>query len=407
MPQFLYKGRDRAGQAIEGKVEATSADAVAVQLQNNGVIPIDINEFKPSDNPFQQISARWRESRPVKLEDIILFSRQMYTLLRAGVPIIRAINGLSETTRNLQFKTALKQITTDLESGFELSRALNQHPKIFTSLFVSMVQVGENTGNMDDAFLQLSEYLDRERETRAQVKSAMRYPMFVLGAISIAMLIINIWVIPTFTKVFAGFGAQLPLPTRILIGISDFFVAAWPYLLVVMIGAMFAAKKYVKTEQGRYFWDRFKLKQPIVGDILLRALLARFGRAFSMALRAGVPLVQGLNLVARAVDNTYVGKNINDMRIGVERGDTLTHTAANTEMFTPLVLQMLAVGEESGAVDDLLEQVADFYDREVDYDLKSLSSNIEPIMIIAIGIMVLVLALGVFLPMWDLINAAK
>ena len=407
MPQFLYKGRDRAGQSIEGKVEAASADAVALQLQNNGVVPIDIDEFKPSENPLNLISARWRESRPVKLEDVILFSRQMYTLLRAGVPIIRAINGLSETTRNHQFKTALKQIAADLESGYELSRALNQHPHIFTSLFVSMVQVGENTGNMDDAFLQLSDYLDRERETRAQVKSAMRYPMFVLGAISVAMLIINIWVIPTFTKVFAGFGAQLPLPTRILIGISDFFVAAWPYLLVAMIGAMFAAKKYVQTEQGRYYWDRFKLRQPVVGGILLRALLARFGRAFSMSLRAGVPLVQGLNLVARAVDNTYIGNNINDMRIGVERGDTLTHSAANTEMFTPLVLQMLAVGEESGAVDDMLEQVADFYDREVDYDLKSLSSKIEPIMIILIGIMVLVLALGVFLPMWDLINVAK
>ncbi len=407
MPQFLYKGRDRTGRPIQGEVEASSADAVALQLQNNGVTPIDINEFTPSINPLSQIANRYRESRPTKLEDTILFSRQMYTLLRAGVPIIRAINGLAETTRNYQFKTALKQIAADLESGYELSRALNQHPQIFSSLFVSMVQVGENTGNMDDAFLQLSDYLDRERETRAQVTSAMRYPMFVLGAISVAMLIINIWVIPTFTKVFAGFGAALPLPTRILIGISHFFVVAWPYLLVALIGLIFATKKYLRTERGRYHWDRLKLKQPVVGNILLRALLARFGRAFSMALRAGVPLVQGLHLVARAVDNTYLGKNITDMRIGVERGDTLTNTAASTKMFTPLVLQMMAVGEESGAVDDLLEQVADFYDREVDYDLKSLSSKIEPLLIIVIGIMVLVLALGVFLPMWDLINVAK
>ena len=285
--------------------------------------------------------------------------------------------------------------------------SLNQHPHIFSSLFVSMVQIGESTGNMDDAFLQLSDYLDRERETRAQVKTAMRYPMFVLGAISTAMLIINIWVIPTFTKVFAGFGAELPLPTRILIGISHFFVVVWPFLLVALIIVIVATKKYIRTDRGRYNWDRLKLKQPVVGSILLRALLARFGRAFSMAMRAGVPLVQGLSLVARAVDNTYVGKNINDMRIGVERGDTLTHTAAATNMFTPLVIQMLAVGEESGAVDDLLEQVADFYDREVDYDLKSLSSKIEPILIIIIGFMVLVLALGVFLPMWDLINVAK
>ncbi|MFO7604372.1 MAG: type II secretion system F family protein [Gammaproteobacteria bacterium] len=407
MPQFIYKGRDRAGGAIEGEVEATSADAVALQLQSKGITPIDINEHQPSINPLAQLASRYQESRPVKLEDIILFSRQMYTLLRAGVPIIRAINGLSETTRNFQFKTALKQIANDLESGYELSRALNQHPHVFSSLFVSMVQVGENTGNMDDAFLQLSDYLERERETRAQVKSAMRYPLFVIGAISVAMLIINIWVIPTFTKVFAGFGAELPLPTRMLIGLSDFFVAAWPFLLLGLMVSIFVGKKYLRTESGRYHWDRLKLKQPVVGSILQRALLARFGRAFSMALRAGVPLVQGLNLVAKAVDNTFVGKNINDMRIGVERGDTLTHTAAATQMFTPLVIQMLAVGEESGAVDDLLEQVADFYDREVDYDLKSLSSKLEPLLIIVIGIMVLVLALGVFLPMWDLINAAK
>ena len=407
MPQFLYKARDQAGQSIQGEVEAASAEAVAVQLQNNGITPINIDEFKQSINPLTQLLTRYNESRPAKLEDVILFSRQMYTLLRAGVPIIRAINGLSETTRNHLFKTALKDIASDLESGYELSRALSQQPHIFSSLFVSMVQVGENTGNMDDAFLQLSDYLDRERETRAQVKSAMRYPMFVLGAISIAMLIINIWVIPTFTKVFTGFGAQLPLPTRILIGISDFFVAAWPFLLVTFIITIVATKKYINTDQGRYNWDRLKLKQPVVGSILLRALLARFGRSFSMALRAGVPLVQGLNLVANAVDNTYIGKNISDMRIGVERGDTLTNTAASTKMFTPLVIQMLAVGEESGAVDDLLEQVADFYDREVDYDLKSLSSKLEPLLIIVIGIMVLVLALGVFLPMWDLINAAK
>lgn len=407
MAQFLYKGRDRAGHSVQGEVEANSAAAVALQLQNNGITPINIDEFTPSINPLAQLANHYRESRPTKLEDIILFSRQMYTLLRAGVPLIRAINGLSETSRGHQFKVALKQISSDLESGYELSRALNQHPHIFSSLFVSMVQVGENTGNMDDAFLQLSDYLDRERETRAQVKTAMRYPMFVLGAISIAMLIINIWVIPTFTKVFAGFGAELPLPTRILIGISHFFVVAWPFLLVALIIVIFATKKYIRTDRGRYNWDRLKLKQPVVGSILLRALLARFGRAFSMAMRAGVPLVQGLNLVARAVDNAYVGKNINDMRIGVERGDTLTNTAAATNMFTPLVIQMLAVGEESGAVDDLLEQVADFYDREVDYDLKSLSSKIEPLLIIVIGIMVLVLALGVFLPMWDLINVAK
>ncbi|MGD8525361.1 MAG: type II secretion system F family protein [Thioalkalispiraceae bacterium] len=407
MPVFEYKARNAQGQAISGQLDAPSIDAVASQLQNEGSTPLDIQpRAEQKSNPLDDLLARLSRRQP-DLNDLILFCRQLYTLMRAGVPIIRSLAGLAETTRNVVLKETLAEIATDLESGHELSIALSHHPKIFTPLFVSMVRVGETTGRMDEAFLQLASYLEREKDTRDQVKTAMRYPKMVVGAITIAMVIINIWVIPTFARVFKGFGAELPLPTQILIGISDFMVAYWYVLLAVLIASIVAFKRYVRTERGEYQYDRYKLRIPLVGSILNRALLARFARAFAMSMKSGVPIVQSLASVARAVDNVYVSGHIDDMRTGIERGDNLTHTAHTTKMFTPLVLQMMAVGEETGAIDEMMEEVADFYDREVDYDLKALSSKIEPILIVIIGVMVMILALGVFLPMWDLMAAAK
>ncbi len=409
MPIFEYKGRNNQGQAVDGNIEANSADAVASQLLNTGITPIDITQAtkeqvsKDSNN----LNFDFNKNKKPTLDDLVLFSRQMYTLMRAGVPIIRSITGLADTSRNQVLKNTLHSIRLEIEGGHELSTALAQHPDIFSHLFISMVQVGENTGNLDEVFLQISGYLEREKNTKDQIKAAMRYPTFVIIAITIAMFIINMWVIPTFAKVFAGFGAELPLPTRILLGISEFTVNYWYVIAGILFITLFSIRYYIKTEKGHWQWDRLMTRIPIIGNIVLRATLARFARSFSMSLSAGVPLVTGLTLVSRAVDNVFVGGHIADMRNGVERGDTLTRTAAATEMFTPLVIQMLTVGEETGNVDEMLKEVADFYDREVDYDVKNLTSAIEPILIVIIGAMVLVLALGVFLPMWDLAGAAK
>ena len=409
MPVFQYTGRDNQGQAVNGNIEANSADAVASQLVKTGITPIEILKSKKEDTKKETKSLNFdfNKNKKPNLDDLALFSRQMYTLMHAGVPIIRAISGLAENTRNQVLQRALYAIRTEIEGGHELSTALAQHSDIFSHLFISMVQVGENTGNLDDVFLQISGYLEREKETRNQIKSALRYPTFVLIAITVAMFIINMWVIPTFAKVFAGFGAELPLATRILLGTSDFTVDYWYIIFGFLLSGFVGFKYYIKTNKGHWQWDRFLTRVPIVGSIVLRATLSRFARSFSMSLRAGVPLVTGLALVSRAVDNVFIGGHIADMRNGIERGDTLTRTASSTEMFTPLVIQMLAVGEETGNVDEMLEEVADFYDREVDYDVKNLTSAIEPILIVFIGIMVLVLALGVFLPMWDLMSAAK
>jgi len=402
MPFFKYKVRDAEGVLREGEAEATSADALANKFLNSNATPINIVQFKKTESFSFANYLRKRNKTKVKLDDLILFCRQMYTLSSSGVALIRAIRGLVETSRNQTLGKALAGVVDDLESGMELSGAFSRHPNVFPPLLCRMVQVGEVTGKLDGVFMQLSIYFEKEKETISRVKAALRYPTFVVIAISIAITIISLFVIPAFEKVFAGLGAELPLATRILMGLSSFMQSYWYVLLGILIVSVFLIKRALKTERGLYIWDQYKLKIPLVGSILLRSTLARFSRGFNMSYTAGIPLSQALGFTSRAVSNSYIGEKIEQIRNGIERGDTLTRSATQTGIFTPLVLQMLAVGEESGSVDTMLNDVADFYEREVEYDLRNLSSAIEPILIVIIGAMVLVLALGVFLPMWNL-----
>jgi MSHA biogenesis protein MshG len=401
MPYFRYKIRAADGSFSEGEVEAVSADALASQFQLSQALPIRIEEIAPPREK-RRLNFSLRRKTKVGLDDLILFCRQLYTLNAAGVPLVRALRGLVETSRNETLGEALARVVEDLEAGMELSGAFSRHIHIFPPLLCRMVQVGEVTGKLDEVFLELAGYFEREKETIQQIKSALRYPTFVVVAIIAAIIFVSLFVIPAFEKVFASAGADLPLPTRILMALSNFMTTYWPALLLVAVVFGFLIKRSLKTEKGGYLWDRFKLRLPLVGDIILRSTLVRFSRGFNMSYTAGIPLSQALGFTARAVNNAFVAEKIELIRNGVERGDTLTRSATQTGLFTPLVLQMLAVGEESGSVDTMLNDVADFYEREVDYDLKSLSSAIEPILIILIGGMVLVLALGVFLPMWNL-----
>lgn len=406
MPLFKYKIRDADGTLVEGQTEALSADALANQFQVSHAIPLDIQEVLV-ETKRQKKSFNWRRKSRVTLDDLILFCRQMYTLNSSGVPLVRAIRGLVETARNQTLGEALAKVVVDLESGMELSGAFSQHQQVFPALLCRMVQVGEVTGKLDEVFLQLAIHFEREKDIVNKVKAALRYPTFVLIAIGVAVMIISLFVIPAFSKVFASFGAELPLPTRIILGFSLFMQSYWYVLLGLAFVIFFVIKQLLKTVRGRYLWDRYLLKIPLVGDIVLRSTLVRFSRGFNMSYTAGIPLSQALGFTARAVNNSYVGEKIEIIRNGIERGDTLTRSATQAGIFTPLVLQMLAVGEETGSVDTMLNDVAEFYEREVDYDLKNLSSAIEPIMIVLIGGMVLVLALGVFLPMWNLSSVVR
>ena len=407
MPLYRYKIRDAQGNTHQGQSEASSAEALASLFQSQQAIPIDIVQIPTKSSFSLDKLFKLRLDAAVTLDDLNLYCRQMYTLINAGVPLIKALRGLVATSRNPSLGKALSEVVEDLESGMELSGCYSRHPQVFPPLLCHMVQVGEVTGKLDQVFIQLAVYFEREKETINRVKSALRYPTFVIVAILFAVIFVSLFVIPAFERVFASAGSNLPLATRILMGLSAFMQNYWHLMLVAAVVLVFIVRRALKTTRGRYLWDQYKLRLPLVGSIILRATLARFSRGFNMSYTAGVPLSQALGLTARAVNNTYVGGKIEMIRNGIERGETLTRSATKTGMFTPLVLQMLAVGEESGSVDTMLEDVAEFYEREVDYDLKNLASAIEPIMIVIIGGMVLVLALGVFLPMWNLASIAR
>lgn len=402
MPYFAYRGRNAGGQVVEGVLEGASAGAVADQLFGSGITPLQIKPSAGAAKPAASGGGFELFKEKVQHIDVLLFSRQIHTLLRAGVPIMRALAGLQESSANPAMKSVLQDVRESLDSGRELSLSLARHPRVFTPFYLSMVRVGEMTGRLEEIFIRLFDHMEFERFMREQVKSALRYPSFVIAAMVVAMFVVNIWVIPAFAKVFKGFNAELPLMTRILLGFSDFMVNWWYAMAGGMVAAFFAFTAWRNTPKGRYQWDKIKLSFPIAGKIVRKATLARFARSFALASRSGVPIIQALSNVAATVDNDYIAAKIDAMRDGVERGESILRTSIATGIFTPVVLQMIAVGEESGALDDMMQEVAEMYQNEVEYELKTLSQQIEPILITTLGIMVLVLALGIFLPIWDL-----
>lgn len=404
MPHFAYKARNAGGQLIEGVLEGASSGAVAELLFSQGMVPVDIRARSGGAGKSGAGIVLFRPK--VGHIDLLLFSRQMHTLLKAGVPIMRALAGLQESAINPAMKDVVRDVRESLEGGRDLSASLARHPRVFSPFYLSMVRVGEATGLLDEIFLRLFEHLEFERYMREQVRSALRYPGFVVMAMLAAIVVINIFVIPAFARVFSGFGAELPLMTKILLATSQFFLDGWPYMLAAVVGGFFAFRAWVATPAGRYRWEAITLRIPIAGKILHKAALARFARSFALGSRSGVPVMQALANSAQTVDNSYIARRIDAMRESVERGESVLRAAIGTRIFTPVVLQMVAVGEESGALDDMMEEIGQMYQQEVEYELKTLGQQIEPILITVLGIMVLILALGVFLPMWDLGKAA-
>jgi MSHA biogenesis protein MshG len=408
MPRFMFSGRDKLGKKREGVLDASSESIIATQLLQSGITPLSIKReetHNPSDVNMDILRQKFKLGYPT-LQDLSFFSRQMYALARSGVPIVRALKVVKDSVKNECLKLALSEVVHKVEEGMALGAAISQHPHIFPELMISLIEVGENTGSLDQVFQQMSMHFERELNTRKRIKMATRYPIMVIVVLFIAVVIINLLVIPSLSSFFKQFHAQLPLPTLILIAVSDFTLHYWFLILIAIAFLIWGTLSYVKSPRGHYNWDKWKIKIPIMGSIIFRSMLARFARSFSLCIRTGVPLLESISLISKATDNVYVGEKISRMSIDIKHGETLTAAAKNSQMFSPLVIQMFSIGEETGEIDRLLSDVANFYEEEVDYDVKQLGDLIEPVLLSILACIVLLLALGVYLPMWDLSSAA-
>lgn len=402
MPAYSYKGRSARGELVSGRFEAESADAVAAGLITTGVTPIDIGLAADAGVSLADLWRKVGGGRP-KTADLVLFSRQMHTITKSGIPLLRGLRGLASSTHNAVLRDALHDVLGSLQSGRDFAASLAQHPGIFPTLYVAIVRVGEATGTLDSAFARLCQYLSMAQDIQDRVSSAMRYPLMVIGAVVVALVVISVFVIPNFAPIFRILGDDLPWATRVILGVSAFVRDHWGLTLAALAGVALGVRQYVRTPAGRHRWHGLKLRLPVMGKLAHQAVLSRATRSLAIALRAGLPVIQTLGMIARTAGNDYMAERFVRLREAVERGESLSQAAAMAGMFPPLVLQMMAVGEETGELADLLDEVADFYQREVEYALKNLSAAIEPLLIVTVGGIVLVLALGVFLPMWDMI----
>lgn len=406
MHEYAYKGRGDDGRLQQGRLMAASPDAAAGQIFNLGLVPVEIKPVTAQASAgSKSLNISFGTPKP-NAKDMILFCRQMYTITRSGLPLLGGLTGLMQSTHNEGLRDALVEVIGGLESGRSLSASFRTRPDVFSDLFVSLVEIGESTGTLDTAFERLYNYLHMEQEIKDRVRSAVRYPIIVMCTIAIALGIITVFVIPSFEPIFKNL-ETIPLPTRIIMGVSDFAINYWYYVVGAIGASVYALKTWIATPEGRFKWDYMKLRTPVVGLIVHNAALSRLSQSLSVSLRAGLPLIQTLQTVGGSIGNSWLGGKIDALCDGVERGDSLANVARASALFTPLVVQMIELGEETGALPDLMEEAAGYYRREVDYDLENLSAALEPILIISVGAIVLILALGVFLPMWDMVAQAK
>lgn len=401
MAVYEYRARNARGEAVHGRLDGSSTVEVATHLIASDLTPIEITPLPTQVEP-SLAALLGRGERRIDLEQLQIFARQLHTLLKAGVPILRALASLRASSTNPRLVRVLGELQDALAQGRDLSTSMARHPMVFDAFFLAMVRVGEMTGRLDETLDRLAQHLQAVRQMRERVKQALRYPAFVVLAMIAALAVINLFVIPAFSKVYAGMQQELPWMTRLLIATSD-FAKNYVHWLLTFAGALLLAwSLWLRTVRGRYLWDRYKLRLPIAGKILHKAALGHFARSLALAARAGVPVLQALAAVGAVTDNKYLAEKIDNMRTGIAHGESLLRTATLTGVFTPVVLQMIAVGEETGELDRLLDEIADMYAQEVEREIATLSQQIEPILITVLGVMVLILALGIFLPIWDM-----
>lgn len=403
MPSYRYKARDKYGALFTGTIDTAGRDDVAAQLDNLGYIPVLIEEVR--EGIFSpEFFERFQVVHP---QDMIILSRQLATLISAGLPFITSFDALIEQTENKRLKRIINQVRKDVEGGSSFSDALSKHPKVFSNLYISMIRAGEAGGVLDEILERLASLAEHEAETRARIKAATRYPKIVIFSLAAAFIILVTFVIPRFAALYANFKVKLPLPTRILIGINNLVTGYWHIIIASVVAAIFLARWYLKTEAGRVQWDSLKIRLPVFGPIFLKTALSRFARVFGTLTRSGLPILQTLEIVSNTVGNVIISRTVDNIRDSVRQGRAIVQPMKVSKIFPPVVIQMVAIGEESGRMEEMLMKVSDYYDTDVEYAIRNLSTSLEPILLGVIGVAVLFLALAIFLPWWNLINVFR
>ncbi len=406
MARFRYKARDKSGDVMTGVLESSGRDAVAMQINQLGYFPVRIEEASGWD--WREAAARAGEwFTQITPQDKIIMTRQMATLIDAGLSFVSVFDALIEQTPNLQLKGVLTRVRRDVEGGMNFSDAISKHPIVFDHLYVSMVRAGEEAGVLDEMLDRLAFLAERDAETRAQIQTATRYPKIVVAALVVAFAVLVTFVIPRFAGFYAHYKAELPLPTRMMIGLNHVFQAAGLWIVLAATGIAIGARWYIRSEGGRAAWDAAKLRVPIFGSIFLKSSLSRFARVLGTLNRCGLPVMKALEIVAKTVDNVAVARAVGVIQEGALQGRGLVQPMKSCGLFPAGVVQMVAIGEETGKLDAMLAKVSEYYDREVNYAIKNLSASLEPILLTVIAGAVLFLALAVFMPWWNLINVVK
>ncbi len=398
MPHFQFRAINDNGQYIEDVIEASSTAAVAEKLDSWGYVPLKIKETKESSNKL------FSPKEKVKVDDVVLFTRQLHTLLKAGVPLLSSLEALMDQGTNVTFRNIVQDIYLTIEGGRSFSDALSQHPDVFPKLYISSIKAGELSGQLDDVLGRMAEMLEHEKNTRDKLKSAMRYPIIVVIALIIAFVVLIVLVVPRFASMFTQLGAQLPLPTRILIATSKFLQHDLHFISFAVFVVYFAFRRFIKTPKGRLWWDTQVLKVPIFGDLIMKNSLSRFSKMFETLNRSGLPILQTLDIVAETVGNEKVGQEVRKISEGVQRGEGIARPMKRSKLFPTLVVRMVAIGEQSGSMEEMLATISNHYDLEVDYAIKNMTSMIEPMLTVVLGVFILFLALSIFLPMWNIMS---
>ena len=403
MPSFIYRARDKSGALVTGSLEAASMHEIEASLDRMGLIPINVTQGKPS---FRLTTLR-KFFEKIPPQEIIVFSRQLATLFGAGVPLTKALFTLERQASAEPFRKIVKSLREDIEAGSGLAAAIRKHPAVFPELYASMIEAGEAGGILEEVLKRLAAMLEKNSENRAKIKSATLYPKIVVAGLAVAIIILMSFVVPRFSQLYSSFKIELPLPTRMLIAISDFALSYWYLLLAGGISLFIALKVFLRTERGKDFWDKSVIKIPIFGPLILKSVLSRFSRVLGSLYRSGLPILQSLDIVSRAVDNRLIAAEVKRIEGEVRAGRPLSEELGKSGQFPPMVVQMVGVGEDTGGLDEMLDKVSEYYDQEVDASIRNLATTLEPVLLAFIFAIVLFLALAIFLPMWDIIKVVK